>query len=492
MTANYFQQEMPLLLASFTDRLEDDCACPESPSLWQAEYEIPVDNDCACPYLISPSQSLLTGGLYRQAEQVYEDDLPGGFYLLYSPFSPLGPVVVNRAARERWQTFARPQPLSARIDIQLAEQGLLLPVDFSGRLPLHRPQMLTVWLHVTNACNLDCPYCYVRKSSARMSEAIGLEAVDNVFRTAQRRGFQRVKLKYAGGEATLHMRLIRRLAAYAQLLAAQSNLGLEQVILSNGTLLQREDVAWMLDNSIRLMISLDGLGTVHDRQRPTRRGEGSFDQVRYTIEEVILPAGLVPFVSITVTRLNSAHVAETVRWVLEHKLPVSLNFYRLPSTAPEDLAAEEQALIEGMRAAYQVYEEILPEQPFFNGLLDRVKAGSHLHACGVGTSYLVITHEGKVAQCQMLLEQASWPVEGTDLLAHVQRGFIPLMTVEQKPSCSTCPYRYLCAGGCPVETYFRTGRWDAPHPNCRIYQALLPQALRLEGLRLLKVNGYLQ
>jgi uncharacterized protein len=31
---------------------------------------------------------------------------------------------------------------------------------------------LTVWLHIANACNLDCPYCYVRKSSARMIEAM--------------------------------------------------------------------------------------------------------------------------------------------------------------------------------------------------------------------------------------------------------------------------------------------------------------------------------
>lgn len=489
MTASAPKQEMPLLLASPIGRLEDDCACPESPGPWRGG----VENDCACPHPASAGLPLSPASLYRQAEQVYvEDALPGGFYLLYSPFSPLGPVVVNRPARERWQAFAQPQPLSAQIDVQLAEQGLLVPVDFPGRFPLPQPNMLTVWLHVTNACNLDCPYCYVRKSSARMSESVGLRAVENVFQTAQKRGFQQVKLKYAGGEATLHLRLIRRLADWAQMLAVQSGLGLEQVILSNGTRLGREDVAWMLDNGIRLMISLDGLGAVHDRQRPTRRGKGSFEQIRHTIEDVALPAGLIPFVSITITRLNSAHVAETVRWALERKLPVSLNFYRLPLASPEDLAAEEQALIEGMRAAYRVYEEILPEQPFFNGLLDRIKAGGHLYACGVGTSYLVITHEGKIAQCQMLLEQAVQPVAGIDLLEHVQQGFIPLVTVEQKSSCAACCYRYLCAGGCPVETYFRTGRWDAPHPNCHIYQALLPEALRLEGLRLLKVNGYLQ
>ena len=29
---------------------------------------------------------------------------------------------------------------------------------------------LTAWLHVSNACNLACPYCYVHKSAAAMDE----------------------------------------------------------------------------------------------------------------------------------------------------------------------------------------------------------------------------------------------------------------------------------------------------------------------------------
>jgi len=43
-----------------------------------------------------------------------------------------------------------------------------------------------------------------------------------------------------------------------------------------------------------------------------------------------------------------------------------------------------------------------------------------------------------------------------------------------------------CAGGCPLATYRATGRYDVKSPNCNIYRALFPEALRLEGLRLLK------
>jgi hypothetical protein len=38
----------------------------------------------------------------------------------------------------------------------------------------------------------------------------------------------------------------------------------------------------------------------------------------------------------------------------------------------------------------------------------------------------------------------------------------------------------------PVATFRATGRYDIKSPNCRIYKAIHPEALRLEGLRLLK------
>ncbi len=49
--------------------------------------------------------------------------------------------------------------------------------------------MLTAWLHVTNACNLRCPYCYVNKSAEGMDEPTGRAAVEAVIRSAIEHGF---------------------------------------------------------------------------------------------------------------------------------------------------------------------------------------------------------------------------------------------------------------------------------------------------------------
>ncbi len=143
-----------------------------------------------------------------------------------------------------------------------------------------------------------------------------------------------------------------------------------------------------------------------------------------------------------------------------------------------------------MLAAYEVFEEVLPERPFFNGLLDRVQAEAHAHTCGVQHSYLVVSHEGRLAQCQMHVNQPSAHTLDGDLLLPMAAGPIQNLSVDQK-ECRDCEFRYRCSGGCPLETFRATGRWDVKSPHCHIYKTLLPAALRLEGLRLLKTNGYL-
>lgn len=289
----------------------------------------------------------------------------------------------------------------------------------------------------------------------------------------------------------MQFRLLKKLSAHAAQLSREYDLGLKQVILSNGTRITDKDAAWMLENELRLMISLDGVGEIHDRTRPYRNGTGSFDAVRRTIDEVLLPGGLLPMITVTITRQNAGGAADAVRWALERDLPVSLNFYRHKPDSAEDLAAEENTLIDGMLAAYRVYEDILPTRPFLNGLLDRAQAGGHLHTCGVGSSYLVINHEGALAQCQMLLDTPVSRVLTDDLLLQVHNGPLKNISVEEKQNCNTCSYRYRCAGGCPLETYRASGRWDVSSPNCHIYKTLFPHAFRLEGLRLLKMNGWL-
>lgn len=47
---------------------------------------------------------------------------------------------------------------------RLGELEMIYPDGQPQRPQFASGQVLTAWLHVTNACNLRCPYCYVSKA----------------------------------------------------------------------------------------------------------------------------------------------------------------------------------------------------------------------------------------------------------------------------------------------------------------------------------------
>ena len=484
-----------LLLTGAAREHDEDCACPDRAFLLTFDNGLTeLDTDCACPDgALRLMPNAVTSTNFVQTPTTHVQSLTPVHHLVLSPFAPGGPSVMNQVSWQRWNEFKQPQPLREAIDFQLAEQALLQPAQDSYHPRYTEPETLTAWLHVTNACNLDCPYCYVRKSSAAMSEETGGQAVRRVLETARQHGFKRAKLKYAGGEATLQFDLVKRLHEVAHNYAQALGIGLRAVVLSNGVRISPVMAEWFAETQVKLMISLDGVGAIHDRQRPTRGGRGTFQQIEHSVDHILLPVGVRPDISITLTGLNAAGAGDAVRWALDRHLPVSLNFYRQNplSLSRTELDLEEKTIIDGMLSAYGVFEEILPEGPFLDGLLDRVQMAAHAHTCGVQHSYVVVTHEGKLAQCQMHLDQTLGPATTGDLLPLISTGPIRNVTVDEKEGCRDCEYRYRCTGGCPLETYRATGRWDIKSPHCHIYKTLLPVALRLEGLRLLKTHGLL-
>lgn len=366
----------------------------------------------------------------------------------------------------------------------LSETYTFSPTDSFSTPPL------PAWLHLTDRCNLHCDYCYLPHTSDDMSPATGHAAIDATIRSALAHDYPVIKLKYAGGEPLLRFPLVLELHRYAQAQTERHDLALDGIILSNGTLLTSEMVAQMQAAGLRLMISLDGLRKMHDCQRHYADGRGSFKEVSRAIDRA-LDGGIVPDISITVSGRNAAGLPETVAWVLDRDLPFSLNFYRenAHSVAQRDLQWEEERLIEGMLEAYNVIEHDLPERSLLASLLDRANlAAPHLRTCSAGQGYLVFDTQGRIAKCQMAMSQPITSYQDPDPLGTIRASTDGLqnLTVDEKSECAECEWRYWCGGGCPLQAYRATGRYDAKSPNCTIYRTLFPEVVHLEGLRLLK------
>jgi len=242
--------------------------------------------------------------------------------------------------------------------------------------------------------------------------------------------------------------------------------------------------------AIPVMISLDGVGSQHDSQRPFANGRPSFHLVERTIAQLIAQ-GHAPHLSVTITSRNASGLPDVVRFALQRDLTFSLNFFRDNDHAASfpDLRYEEEAMISALLSAFAVIEEFLPRWSVLGAILDRGQLlQPRQRSCGVGQDYVVIDQRGQVAKCHMEIERTLGDIFSDDPLQLIQqdKALTQNLSVDEKEGCRDCTWRYWCSGGCAVATFRATGRYDIKSPNCNIYKAIYPEALKIEGMRLLK------
>lgn len=465
-----------------------------------------TDCNCACadgedqaePPLCTNSSVLWCADQAYVSEPLDEEHI-----VCISPAGGGAVAVLNQAAQRLLTEFRTPkpfvtfptpatsdQPLRADAFHALVEAGLVtLWPPQTHHAPASR--MLTAWLHLTDACNLRCAYCFVSHTTRRMHESIGQRAVEATFRAAAEGNYTSVKLKYAGGEPTLVFGLVQALHRHAQRTAQRSGIALRELLLSNGVRLTDAIIRYLRNEGIDLMISLDGVGAWHDRQRPTVHGAGSFTAVVAAIDRC-LAHGVTPDLSITVTAQNADGLAQAIEFALERNLRFNLNFVRNHDAASATATpAEDAALIAGVREALRVIQRRLPPYRLIDGLLDRSTFhAAHEHACGAGRNYLAFAPDGQVARCHVQLHTPVASVDDPRLLTAIRNAATPdalqPVAATQRVGCQSCRWRAWCGGGCPLLAYQATGAWNQRSPYCSVYQALYPEVLRTEGWRILK------
>ena len=110
----------------------------------------------------------------------------------------------------------------------------------------------TLILHLTDACNLNCRYCYhtegdrdLRQGEKKVMDLdVACRAVDFLIDHAGE--LEEVVLVFFGGEPLLNFRVVPELVDYASQKAAEKGKRINFAITTNGTLLSEEIIAFLL------------------------------------------------------------------------------------------------------------------------------------------------------------------------------------------------------------------------------------------------------
>lgn len=432
---------------------------------------------------------------------LYPISAEGEWQVTFNPAGPVGVVALNATARRVLAAFDIPtcvDGLSDRLlDLPaaaaqeaartLAQVGLLRPLVIPSTLPA-TSSILSAWLHVSEACNLRCPYCYVPNRPRMASPEIGQRAIERLVEMAVRHSYTALQVKYAGGEPTLNLPMVWATHNHAARRTAEAGLELEEMLLTNGVDLPDTALSLIARAGMRLVISLDGGPAHHGETRNRPDGSQTYDSVVSTVDRA-LAHGLRVDISITLTALNLDGVPDAAAFALSRNLPFSLNFYRDCHTGQKMARAVLSHLQPDPDRLIKVVSQVLalvdqhPSYPLpLTGILDRARLDApHHYPCSAGRDYLAIDPRGRVAACQMLLEEPWTDLEDTDPLDTIRRhGEGTFKSVLDRPDCRYCQWQMACSGGCPLL------RQTPLHRSyCRVYRALLPELVRLEGKRLI-------
>lgn len=382
----------------------------------------------------------------------------------------------------------------------LTSSGAAAPYQVSSEEHQRVPNQFSVWLHINNACNLDCSYCFVQEQSDEaMSREILERTVDQVAATALYNKATNVVIKFAGGEPTLTVASME--AAYDRLTAAlkETEVALQFVVLSNGTAIDARTISFLQRPGVGIGISVDGYKQYHDLHRVFKGSrKGSWDAIDRNIGR-LRQHGITPHIMATLTSESCLGLVELAHWIFDQGLSTRLNVVRPQHQASDDHARRVKDFDELALACRIAFSKLFDEidQGRLKVDLARQLYICELHfdyplngpACGMGRSHVVFNHRGDLTDCVMTVNTASTPASD-DLLADVRKTGTDLpchrKLVDGGDDCLECQWFKVCGGGCPAANRGVHGHPYTQSPLCDFYRYVIPRYLESLGKQMLE------
>ena len=173
--------------------------------------------------------------------------------------------------------------------------------------------MRNAWIFITNRCNLDCSYCYIKKQArdieAETAHRILEYILDDPF-------FDQHHIVLFGGEPLLKPDLIEDIVRFGYKQASKNKKILTFSIYTNGTLLTQSVLNSLFELGVGVDLSLDGIKESHNLSRPFKNSFESFSTIEKKIP-MLLQRYPFSMVHACITPANVKYLSENFRYFID-------------------------------------------------------------------------------------------------------------------------------------------------------------------------------
>ena len=386
---------------------------------------------------------------------------------------------------------------------ELKEQGQLFTEDVYKDVVIDFKKRKTVvkalCLHIAHDCNLACQYCFADEGSYNghprelMSYEVGKKALDFLIANSGNR--VNLEVDFFGGEPLMNFQVVKDLVAYGRSQEKEHNKKFRFTLTTNGVLLNDEVLEFANKEMANIVLSIDGRKEVHDKMRPFRGGQGSY--------ELIVPK----FQKVAESREQTDYYVRGT--FTHHNLDFSKDVLHLadlgfkqisvePVVAPPD---EDYAITrEDIPFLLEEYDRLAKEMiarrkngqkfNFFHFMID-LQGGpcvaKRLSGCGSGTEYLAVTPWGDFYPCHQFVGQEKFLMGNVDegITNTEIRDEFKCCNVYAKEECKKCFAKFYCSGGCAANAYNFTGSINGTYDiGCELQRKRVECAIMLKAAEL--------
>lgn len=353
--------------------------------------------------------------------------------------------------------------------------------------------VLNITILTTYACNFKCVYCF--EEGAGQTKKMSFETAEYVMEWIKNKvivdKWTKLQITFYGGEPLLHLEIIELISKNFQKWCQENKVGFNFLLQTNGYLLTKEIVQKLKPLGLTsAQITLDGVGDDHNKNRPLKNGQGTFDIIFKNILENI---DLIKIGISTVYDRNGIDHIERMLDFLELKnILGKIKPFMFTAVQPS-LGKDVNDKFLRMECLRNYDDDVLTAATgaIWN-LADKyklpLKRGLIVSTCSLVREKggVTIDPHGNIFKCNMMLGHKNLAVGHVSQEEEGSKRFSDLDAWKKCPM--DCAYLPICGGGCRLMSFIETRNFSSTSCKRKYLDAVVEDMIKNEYEDLIKKN----